>query len=65
MCNFAVYCYLLCLVFLQYSHNIIDLADLAPLKPYLIVKVTHEDFKKSKENVLYRKEEGTPEGLYL
>jgi len=29
------------------------------------MKVTHEDFKKSKENVLYRKEEGAPEGLYL
>ena len=27
--------------------------------------VTSEDFKKSKENVLYRKNEGTPEGLYL
>merc|ERR1712232_200662 len=29
------------------------------------MKVTDEDFKKSKENVLYRKTEGTPEGLYL
>lgn len=29
------------------------------------MKVTNEDFKKSKENVLYRKNEGTPEGLYL
>merc|ERR1711963_1383801 len=29
------------------------------------MKVTDEDFKKSKENVLYRKNEGTPEGLYL
>jgi 26S proteasome regulatory subunit T2 len=29
------------------------------------MKVTHEDFKKSKENVLYRKQEGTPEGLYM
>lgn len=29
------------------------------------MKVTNEDFKKSKENVLYRKKEGTPEGLYL
>merc|ERR1712073_264152 len=29
------------------------------------MKVTNEDFKKSKENVLYRKQEGTPEGLYL
>jgi len=29
------------------------------------MKVTDEDFKKSKENVLYRKKEGTPEGLYL
>ncbi len=26
---------------------------------------TNEDFKKSKENVLYKKQEGTPEGLYL
>ncbi|EDW24473.1 GL24166 [Drosophila persimilis] len=29
------------------------------------MKVTNEDFKKSKESVLYRKKEGTPEGLYL
>eukprot|EP00039_Didymoeca_costata_P018364 m.333166 g.333166 ORF g.333166 m.333166 type:complete len:438 (+) comp17085_c0_seq1:48-1361(+) len=29
------------------------------------MKVTNEDFLKSKENVLYRKSEGTPEGLYL
>lgn len=29
------------------------------------MKVTHEDFLKSKESVLYRKKEGTPEGLYL
>ena len=30
-----------------------------------VLQVTHEDFKKSKENVLYRKQEGTPEGLYM
>jgi ATP-dependent 26S proteasome regulatory subunit len=29
------------------------------------MKVTADDFAKSKENVLYRKTEGTPEGLYL
>lgn len=29
------------------------------------MRVTNEDFKKSKENVLYRKNEGGPEGLYL
>merc|ERR1712083_1054354 len=29
------------------------------------MKVTDEDFRKSKESVLYRKQEGTPEGLYL
>ena len=29
------------------------------------MKVANEDFRKSKENVLYRKSEGTPEGLYL
>merc|ERR1712157_699730 len=29
------------------------------------MKVANEDFKKSKENVPYRKQEGTPEGLYL
>merc|ERR1712173_502443 len=29
------------------------------------MKVTQEDFKKAKENVLYRKQEGTPEGLYM
>jgi len=29
------------------------------------MKVTNEDFKKSKENVLYRKQEGAPAGLYM
>nr|CAD7201250.1 unnamed protein product [Timema douglasi] len=29
------------------------------------MKVNNEDFRKSKESVLYRKKEGTPEGLYL
>ncbi|VFV44764.1 26s protease regulatory subunit 4 [Lynx pardinus] len=29
------------------------------------MKVANEDFKKSKETVLYKKQEGTPEGLYL
>merc|ERR1719187_1727854 len=29
------------------------------------MKITNEDFQKSKENVLYRKKEGSPEGLYL
>lgn len=29
------------------------------------MKVNNEDFKKSKDNVLYRKNQGTPEGLYL
>lgn len=29
------------------------------------MKVTSEDFRKAKDNVLYRKNEGAPEGLYL
>eukprot|EP01134_Creolimax_fragrantissima_P007480 CFRG7480T1 len=29
------------------------------------MKVTQKDFLESKENVLYRKKEGTPEGMYL
>lgn len=29
------------------------------------MKVTSEDFRKAKESILYRKNEGTPEGLYL
>jgi len=29
------------------------------------MRVTAEDFRQSKDNVLYRKKEGTPEGLYL
>jgi 26S proteasome regulatory subunit T2 len=29
------------------------------------MKVMNDDFKKAKEKVLYRKNEGTPEGLYL
>jgi len=29
------------------------------------MKVVQQDFKKAKEKVLYRKNEGVPEGLYL
>merc|ERR1719330_1774670 len=29
------------------------------------MKVSMSDFRKAKENVLYRKQEGTPEGLYI
>ena len=29
------------------------------------MKVIAEDFRKAREKVLYRKTEGTPEGLYL
>lgn len=29
------------------------------------MKVTHQDFKKAKERVLYRKKQAVPEGLYL
>ncbi len=29
------------------------------------MRVCMEDFRKAKEKVLYRKNEGTPEGLYL
>lgn len=29
------------------------------------IKVTLQDFIKAKENVLYRKKENVPEGLYL
>jgi 26S proteasome regulatory subunit T2 len=29
------------------------------------MKVLADDFRKAKEKVLYRKNEGTPEGLYL
>lgn len=29
------------------------------------MKVTNEDFKQAKENVLYRKQEKTPEGMYM
>lgn len=29
------------------------------------MKVNHEDFKKAKEKVLFRKNEGVPEGLYM
>ncbi|KAI3840285.1 hypothetical protein MKX03_021862 [Papaver bracteatum] len=29
------------------------------------IKVTHPDFKKAKEKVMYKKKEGVPEGLYM
>lgn len=29
------------------------------------MRVTHEDFKKAKEKVLYKKKDNVPEGLYM
>lgn len=29
------------------------------------MRVTHVDFKKAKEKVMYKKKEGVPEGLYM
>jgi 26S proteasome regulatory subunit T2 len=29
------------------------------------MKVIHEDLKRAKEKILYKKNEGVPEGLYL
>lgn len=29
------------------------------------MKVTHADFKKAREKVMYKKKEGIPEGLYM
>ena len=29
------------------------------------MRVTHTDFKKAREKVLYKKKEGVPEGLYM
>ena len=29
------------------------------------MRVTHADFKKAKEKVMYKKKEGVPEGLYM
>jgi 26S proteasome regulatory subunit T2 len=31
----------------------------------LLLQITHADFKKAKDKVLYKKREGVPEGLYL
>lgn len=31
----------------------------------VILQVTHIDFKKAKEKVMYKKKEGVPEGLYM
>lgn len=33
--------------------------------PYHISQVTHADFKKAKEKVMFKKKEGVPEGLYM
>ena len=29
------------------------------------LQVTHPDFKKAKEKVMFKKKEGVPEGLYM
>jgi hypothetical protein len=30
-----------------------------------LVQVTHPDFKKAKDKVMFKKKEGVPEGLYM
>lgn len=30
-----------------------------------LLQVTHADFKKAKEKVMFKKKEGVPEGLYM
>lgn len=32
---------------------------------YLVFQVTHADFKKAKDKVMFKKKEGVPEGLYM
>lgn len=32
---------------------------------YLALQVTHADFKKAKDKVMFKKKEGVPEGLYM
>jgi hypothetical protein len=32
---------------------------------FMISQVTHADFKKAKEKVMFKKKEGVPEGLYM
>lgn len=50
--------------FVYFSQAICTEAGLMALRERRM-KVTSDDFKKSKESVLYRKKEGSPEGLYL
>lgn len=50
--------------FLFYFQAICTEAGLLALRERRM-KVTNDDFKNAKENVLYRKNEGSPEGLYL
>lgn len=32
---------------------------------HIVFQVTHADFKKAKEKVMFKKKEGVPEGLYM
>lgn len=32
---------------------------------HYVFQVTHVDFKKAKEKVMFKKKEGVPEGLYM
>lgn len=34
-------------------------------KTCFVLQVTHVDFKKAKEKVMFKKKEGVPEGLYM
>lgn len=39
--------------------------ELLLIVSYHIIQVTHADFKKAKDKVMFKKKEGVPEGLYM
>ncbi|KAF3571057.1 hypothetical protein F2Q69_00060481 [Brassica cretica] len=53
----------------EYYVGIMSFVDKDQLEPGCSIlmhnKVTHPDFKKAKEKVMFKKKEGVPEGLYM
>lgn len=47
--------------------NVIDSTSYksATLYDIMFSQVTHPDFKKAKDKVMFKKKEGVPEGLYM
>lgn len=57
----CLYYLFVCTLHFKFDPSIYDILLLL----LYLVQVTHPDFKKAKDKVMFKKKEGVPEGLYM